>query len=316
MTRVSSDGSSKRTSWMAGMSWVWHLGGLTKAELAKRVWKEAQRGDVLDRAAQLSYYFLLSLFPLLIFLSAVLGQVFAGNIEIYYELLNYIGRVMPVSAYEIVRTTVDEITAGSSGRKLSIGLLATLWTASAGMNAVIEGLNVTYQVKERRPWWQRRIVAINLTILLATMSGVALALVLGGARLGSFLAERYGLGEAFAKPWLALHLTFPPLFMILVFAIIYRYAPNIRSQGWQALMPGTFVGVAVWLIATAVFRLYLSYFGAYGKTYGSLGAVIILMLWLYLSGAAILIGGVVNSEIRKAAAAAGAATARESLDSD
>ena len=164
MTRVSSDRSSKRTSWMAGMSWVWHLGGLTKTELAKRVWREAQRDDVLDRAAQLSYYFLLSLFPLLIFLSAVLGQVFAGNIEIYYELLNYIGRVMPASAYEVVRTTVDEITAGSSGRKLSIGLLATLWTASAGMNAVIEGLNVAYKVTERRPWWKRRIVAINLTI--------------------------------------------------------------------------------------------------------------------------------------------------------
>ena len=140
--------------------------------------------------------------------------------------------------------------------------------------------------------------------------------MLGGARLGSFLAERYGLGEAFAKPWFALQLTFPPLFMIFVFAIIYRYAPNTRAQGWQALMPGTFVGVAVWLVATAVFRLYLSYFGAYGKTYGSLGAVIILMLWLYLSGAAMLIGGVVNSEIRQAAAAAGAAAAREPIDAD
>ena len=298
------------------MSWVWHLGGLTKAELAKRVWKEAQRDDVLDRAAQLSYYFLLSLFPLLIFLSAVLGQVFAGNIEIYYELLNYIGRVMPVSAYEIVRTTVDEITAGSSGRKLSIGLLATLWTASAGMNAVIEGLNVTYQVKERRPWWTAPYRRDQPDDIVGDDVGGSAST---GARWRSvrlISCRKIRVGRGFRQAVAGATPDVPASVHDSGICNHLSLRAEYPAQGWQALMPGTFVGVAVWLIATAVFRLYLSYFGAYGKTYGSLGAVIILMLWLYLSGAAILIGGVVNSEIRKAAAAAGAATAREPLDSD
>ena len=164
MTRVSSDGSSKRTSWMAGMSWVWHLGGLTKAELAKRVWKEAQRDDVLDRAAQLSYYFLLSLFPLLIFLSAVLGQVFAGNIEIYYELLNYIGRVMPVSAYEIVRTTVDEITAGSSGEEIVDRSAGHVMDRIGWNECCHRRPECHVQSKGAKAVVEAPIVAINLTI--------------------------------------------------------------------------------------------------------------------------------------------------------
>src|SRR3982751_3528478 len=138
------------------MRWVWHLGGLSHRELASRVWKQIDEDDVAGRAAQLSYYFFLALFPLLIFLSAVLGRAFAGNTELYHELLDYMSRVMPPCAYGGLRDTVNEITAGASGQKLSIGLLATLWTASSGMVAVIEGLNVAYEVTERRPWWKRR----------------------------------------------------------------------------------------------------------------------------------------------------------------
>lgn len=296
------------------MRWVWHLGGLSLAELARRVWQQIDEDDVSGRAAQLSYYFLLALFPLLIFLSAVLGQIFAGNAQMYYELLGHLERVMPASAYDLVRATVDEITASASGSRLSLGLLATLWTASSGMDALILGLNVAYEVKERRAWWRRRIVAIGLTGLMAIVSGVALVLVLGGGRLGFFLAGIYGLGATFARLWLTLQLAFPPVFMVVIFAIVYRFGPNLRAHGWQALMPGTLVAVALWIAATALFRLYLSYFDAYSKTYGSLGAVIVLMLWLYLSGAAILIGGEVNSEIRKAAAAAGARTARQPIE--
>jgi membrane protein len=114
----------------------------------------------------------------------------------------------------------------------------------------------------------------------------------------------------FDTVWMALQVAFPPLFMLLVFAIIYRYAPNVRSQNWEALIPGAMVGVGVWLAATWLFRLYLQFFNTYSNTYGSLGTVIVLMLWLYISGAAILVGGEVNSEIRKAAARAGAPQAR------
>jgi membrane protein len=300
--------------WHSGMRWVWHLGGLSARQLASNVWSEIDKDDVLGRAAQLSFYFLLALFPFLIFVSAVLGQVFAGNADLYLDLLSYLQTVMPVSAYNLVRTTIDEITTRSGGGKLTASLIATLWTASSGMEAVINGLNVAYAVSERRPWWRRRLVAISLTILLAFMSGVALLFGVFGSKLGSFVADQYGYGEAFRSLWLTAQIAFPPAFMLLIIALIYRYAPNVRAHGWQALVPGAFVAVALWVTATALFRLYLAHFGSYSATYGSLGAVIVLMLWLYLSGVAILVGGEVNSEIRQAAARAGVAEAKQDIE--
>jgi membrane protein len=296
------------------MSWVWHLGGLSVRQLAANVWNEIDKDDVLGRAAQLSFYFLLALFPLLIFLTAVIGQVFAGNIDLYFDMLSYLQRLMPASAYQLVRGTLEELTLAASGTKLSLGLLATLWTASSGMEAIINALNVAYEIRERRPWWRRRLVAISLTVLLSVISGLAAALALFGGRIGSFLADRYGLGDVFGRLWFTLQFGFPPFFMMVMFALIYRFAPNVRAHGWQALVPGAAVGVGLWIGATGLFRLYLSFFDTYSKTYGSLGTVIVLLLWLYLSGAAILIGGEVNSEIRKAAARAGAAEAKENIE--
>ena len=311
---MESQRASLPRKWRSGMRWVWHLGGLSPRQLATNVWAEIDKDDVLGRAAQLSFYFLLALFPLLIFVSAVLGQIFAENADLYHDMLSYLQAVMPPTAYSLVRGTVDEITTGTSGGKLSLGLLATLWTASSGMEAVINGLNVAYDVTERRPWWRRRLVAINLTVLLAAISGIALLLALFGGRIGSFLADEYGYGDTFRRFWVAMQFAFPPLFMLLSFSLIYRFAPNVRAHGWQALVPGAFTGVTLWLGATAIFRIYLSYFDSYSKTYGSLGAVIVLMLWLYFSGLAILIGGEVNSEIRKAAAQAGAPAAKENIE--
>jgi membrane protein len=298
------------------MGWVWHLGGLSPRELSVRVWNEIDKDDVLGRAAQLSYYFLLALFPLLIFISSLLGLLFAGNAELYHDLIEYLRRAMPASAYQLVRSTVDEITIASSGGKVSVGLLLTLWTASSGMDAIIIGLNIAYSVTEHRPWWRRRFVALNLTVLFATIAGMAAVIALFGGRIGAFVAVKYGYGDMFGRFWFALQYGFPPVFVFVMLTLIYRFAPNIRAHGWQALMPGALVGVAVWQTATALFRLYLSYFDSYSKTYGSLGTVIVLMLWLYLSSIAILVGAEVNSEIRKAAAQAGAATAKPKLEVD
>ncbi|HYP08248.1 MAG TPA: YihY/virulence factor BrkB family protein [Bryobacteraceae bacterium] len=296
------------------MRWVWSLGGLSPGELARRVWVAIDSDALFDRAAQLSYYFLLALFPLLICLSALLGFLFAGKAELYHDLLRYLQSAMPSAAYQLVRATVDEITIGASGNKLSLGLAATLWTASSGMEALINGLNVAYDVKERRSWWRRRIVAIVLTVMVAVMTTLALSLALAGGHFGRILAERFGLGDVFAVTWALAQLVLPLVFMLVVCALIYRFAPNVREHGWQALMPGAFVAVTLWFIATSLFRFYLSVFDSYSKTYGSLGAVIVLLLWLYLCGAAVLIGGEVNAEIRKAAAAAGAEEAQKPIE--
>jgi membrane protein len=296
------------------MRWVWHLGGLSVWELGRRVWSEVKRDDVLGRAAQLSFYFLLALFPLLIFISAVIGRTVAGDADLYRDLIGYLASVMPASAFQLVRATLDEIAAGASGGKLSAGLVAALWTASSGMEAVINGLNVAYEVKERRRWWKRRLVAITLTVVLAIVTVVALGMAVFGGRIGWFLASSYGLGDMFAAAWVLTRFLLVPVFLLFVFALIYRFAPNVRGHGWQALMPGALTAVVLWLSATTLFRLYLVHFDTYSRSYGSLGAVIVLMMWLYMCSLATLAGGEVNSEIRKAAAAAGAAAAQAPVE--
>jgi membrane protein len=153
-----------------------------------------------------------------------------------------------------------------------------------------------------------------LTILLALMTLLALTLALAGGAVGRWMAGYFGLGHLFERFWAIAQIAIPFLFMLLVFAVIYRFAPNVRKYGWQGLMPGALFAVVVWLLATGGFRLYLSYFDNYSRTYGSLGAVIVLMMWLYVTGLVILLGGEVNSVIRHAAADAGARTAQEPIE--
>src|SRR5215813_13888394 len=169
-----------RTRGYCDMSRIWTLSGLSWNELAKRVWQQIQEDDVFGRAAQLSYYFLLALFPLLLFLMTLLGYFAESGSQIRNSLIRYLGTVMPGSAIELVHKTIDEVSGGASGGKLSFGLLAALWAASNGMTAVTNTLNVAYDGKETRPWWKVRLVAIGLTIALAFMIILGLTTILLG----------------------------------------------------------------------------------------------------------------------------------------
>ena len=163
---------------------LWELGGLTWRELGRRVWLEVYRSDLFTRAAALSYYFLLALFPLLLFLTAVLGYFAKAGTELRESLLGYLGSVAPRSASELVRATVEEITRGAGGGKLSFGLLASLWFASQGVSAVSDTLNAAYRVEESRPWWRRQLTALGLTAALAVLIVTALALTFYGGEVG------------------------------------------------------------------------------------------------------------------------------------
>ncbi len=290
---------------------LWKLGGLSWGVLAKRVWTEANDDDVFGRAAQLAYYFLLALFPLLIFLTASLGLMLESGDGLRTALFNYLSQVMPGSAFQLVDTTMGEITGSSGAGKLSFGLLATLWAASNGMGAITEALNVAYDVKETRPWWKRRLVAVVLTTSLSVLVITALLLVLLGGKVADTLAVHYQLGGFFTIAWKVLQWPIVFAFMVLSFALIYYFAPSLKDQDWKWLTPGSLIGVVLWLVVSFGFKAYLHFFDSYSTTYGSLGAVIILMLWLYLTGAAILIGGEINSEIEHAAAQAGLPDAKE-----
>jgi len=260
---------------------------------------------VLNRAAILSFYFLLALFPLLLFLIALLGSFADSGTELRHNLLTYLRAIVPVSASDLINTTVDEISQKSSGGKLSFGLVTSLWFASSGMGAIIEGLNVAYDVKETRAWWKRTLLAIVLTIALAVLIITALALMFYGSRIAEGIANHYGFGVAFATVWTVLRWLFVLGFVFIAFQLIYYFAPDLHEQQLRWLTPGAAVGVILWLLVSFLFGSYLNFYNTYSVVYGSLGAVIILLLWFYLTGVTILIGGEVNALIEQAAARAG-----------
>jgi membrane protein len=288
-----------------------NLGGLSWKELARRVYAETMEDDVLGRSAQLSYYFLLALFPALLFLTSILGAIAGEDSEMRRDLFAYLSAVLPASAYELVSQSVNSAIEESGGAKISFGILATLWAASNGMGAISQTLNVTYDVEETRPFWKTRLISVLLTLALGLLIITALVLVLYGHDLAEWLAGAFGLGQVFEVGWKIIQWPIVLAFVTLAFALIYYFAPDIKEAGWKWITPGALLGVVLWLLVSFAFKLYLSYFDSYSATYGSLGAVIILMLWFYFTGAAILIGGEINSEIEHAAAEAGAPDAKE-----
>jgi membrane protein len=287
------------------------LGGLGWKDLAKRVYAETTDDDVPGRAAQLSYYFLLALFPALLFLTSLLGYFAGEDSQLRASLFNYLSAVLPGEASKLISETVNDVTQASGGGKLSFGILATLWAASNGMGAISESLNAAYDLKETRSWWKVRLIAVGLTLALSFLIISSLVLVLYGHDLADTVAGRFGLGGAFALAWKVLQWPIVLAFVLLAFALIYYFAPDSRDQDWKWITPGAIVGVALWLLVSFGFKTYLEFFNSYSATYGSLGAVIILMLWFYFTGIAILVGGEMNSEIENEMAKQGAPDAKE-----
>lgn len=289
---------------------MWTLNGLSWKKMAVRVWTEMNRDDVFGDAAKLAYYFLLALFPLLIFLTSAIGMIVGGT-GMRHTLFQYLARVMPSSASQLIDSTMLEVTSSSSAGKLSFGLLLALWLASNGMGAITEALNTAYDVEETRAWWKRQLAAVLLTVGLSVLIIAALAMVIGGGRLADYLAALFGFGSAFTWVWKILQWPLALASILTAFALIYYFAPDLRDQDWKWITPGSVIGVALWLLASFGLKSYLHFFNSYSATYGSLGAVIILMLWLYLTGLAVLIGGEVNAEIENVAAQRGAPDAKK-----
>ena len=280
---------------------------LLSRDFLARVWARSGEDEILGRSAQLSYYFLLALFPLLLFLITLFGYFNGGETRLRHQLISYLGDVMPSSALQLVVNTIDEVTNARGSGKLSFGLLVALWAASSGVNAIGQALNVAYDVPETRPWWKLRLLSMGLTVALALLIISALLIVLYGGWLGRFLPAFIHAGDAFAQAWRILQYPIALAFVFFAFSLIYRFAPNLgakrRGKHLPAsdyrrrwISPGVVVAVMLWLLVSLGFRLYLHFFNSYSATYGSLGALIIMMLWFYLTGAAILLGGEVNCE--------------------
>ena len=273
---------------------LWKFGGLTPLRLTQLGIKKLGEDELSMRSASLSYYFLLALFPMFLFLVSLIA-VFAGpGSELRENIIAALGRLAPGSASDLVHNVVNQTFTNGSGIKLAAGILGALWAASGGMSAVVTSLNVIYRTKEERPWWEQKLTIVGLTLALAGLIILAMVLVLYGGKLGELISAHVGLGHPFRLAWTILQwpVTFGAMF--LSYSIIYYFAPDLKERRWYWVTPGAVVGVTLWLIASFGFRIYLHFFNSYSATYGSLGAAVILMLWLYITGDAILIGGEVN----------------------
>ena len=279
----------------------WKLGGLSIWELSKRLWRESLQDDLLGRAAQLSYYILLAMFPALIFLTALMGAFSVQ--EFMDELMAYLQNVLPEDALSMVERFLTQVAEGSGSGLFSFGVVASLWWSSSGMAAIIEALNVVYHVKEdSRSFWRVRLTAILLTIGLAGLVMLSLTLVLYGPSIGALIADLVGLGKVFVVMWNLLQWPVVAAVMLIVVGVIYYLCPDIH-QDWRWVSPGSVFAVAMWLVVSLGFKTYVDHFADYNKVYGSIAGVIVLMLWLYWSGMVLLLGGEINAEIEKAATA-------------
>ena len=251
--------------------------------------------DVMSSAAQVAFYFSFAFFPLLLFLVSVFGMVLESTEELRAELYQYLAQIMPGSAYQLVQTTMDEIIETSSGGKLTLGLLVTLWSASAGVDSLRIALNRVYELKETRSWWNTKLHSLVLTFLFILLLAIGLAGVTAGWTLVKLALG--GMGLEVTSAWMLTTIQWATIIVAMVFstAVVYSWLPCFKTFHWVWISPGSITAIFVWILFGSLFRLYLQYFNTYNKAYGSLGAVIILMLWMYITGVALLLGGAINS---------------------
>lgn len=260
-----------------------------------RVYEKAFDEDIFSSSAQVGFYFLFALFPLLVFLVSIFGLVLGNNNEVRAELFSYLAQVMPSSAYDLVNKTMSEVVEGSSGGKITFGLLLTLYSASAGIESLRIALNDVYKLQETRSLWKRKLLTYLLTLGLGIMIFVALGIIFYGSQFLNLILGKIGL--PISSPLLLQFLSIAVVLglLLICFDLLFYYAPNHDKPEWKWITPGAIVTIALWLLFSKLFSVYLQYFDSYAKTYGSLGAMIILMLWLYLTALVILIGGAINA---------------------
>ncbi len=275
----------------------WKLGGLSRRELVVRLWHSLNDDDIFNRSAQLAYYFFLALFPALICLTSVMGLLAGSGSRLHDTLITYLSTIMPRAVFELVARTLEHTIETSGGGKISFGLIAALWSATAGMRALEDTLNAVYNVKESRPIWKIYGIAIVATIVCGLLVLVALAVILCGDTVVNFVASRVALGPIAVWSWKIVQLAIAFCFVAVVFSFTYYFCPDIPRPRWRWITPGALVGITTWVLASVALRLYLHFSHSYTATYGSLGAVMILLLWFYVTGMMLLLGAEVNAEI-------------------
>ncbi len=260
----------------------------------KELLARIQYVDVTALGAQLAFFFLLSLFPLLIFMVTLLPYL---NLQ-EDQLFNILRTYAPGEVYSLIDGTLDEVLSDRNGGLLSVGIIATIWSASNGMNALIKSLNRSYDLDETRPFLIARGISIIFTLLLIVLFVVALALPIFGEQIGTFLFSYLGYEQGFLSVWNQVRWTIPPVMIFFVFMLLYWIAPN-RKLYLKSVIPGAIFATVGWIVVSLGFSLYVSSFANYSATYGSIGGIIVLMMWLYFSGTILMVGGQINAVMQE-----------------
>jgi len=276
---------------------LWRLGGLTLPQLLQRLIDAFAEDELVTRSAALSFYFIFALFPMVLSLLAVLG-LFAQSYPFRVGLLNQFGNLMPPSALDLVEKTIQEISIHSTRWKLVTGLVLAVWSGSSGTGCIMNALNRCYRVRDSRPYWKTKLIALALTTSISALTLLALGTVLTGGDLAELVGTRIGLSHFVVSTWHFAEWPIALFFFLLSLALLYYAGPDVRHK-WRWITPGSLVGVLGWVAASLCFRMYVSSFATYSKSYGSLGAVMVLLLWLYITGLAILTGGEINAVIAR-----------------
>jgi len=265
--------------------------------LLKRTVKEFVADNGLGLAAQLAYYFFFALFP-----AVLVGIAFASFFPLEHfvdRIVGTLGGIVPGDIVGILQDQIRKISEGKHGGILTFGLVAALWSSSAALVGLIDALNRAYDIEEGRPWWKVRLLAIGLTLALAALILAAFALVLVGPTAAEYIARVTGLGPVFAWTWKILQWPVVLALVAMGAGFVYYFAPD-ADQEWVWVTPGAVLAAGVWLAASLGFKYYVSNFGTYTETYGTIGGVMVLLLWFYLSGVVFLLGAEMNAEIEHA----------------
>lgn len=249
--------------------------------------------DEIDAlAAQVTYYLLLSFFPFLLLLLSIIGYSDLQS----KDVLIYLSQIMPKDSFDLIQTTVVEVFDSTKGNLLPLSIMGLIWTGSSGFRAIIKGLNKAYDEKETRPYWKTLSISILFMVGLALVITTAVSLVVFGQMIGEAIASRFDVPSTFILGWDILRYIVTLGGMIFIFASLYHFTP-CRKLTWKEVMPGAIFTTIGWLISSLGFAYYVNNFNNYSSVYGGIGAVIVLMIWLYLTSIIILVGGEVNAHM-------------------
>ncbi|WP_079708794.1 YihY/virulence factor BrkB family protein [Paraliobacillus ryukyuensis] len=260
----------------------------------KQLFQRITEDDVGGLAAQLAYFLLLSLFPFLIFLVTLVGYLPVENVDI----MSFLNTYAPAEITQLIENNISQITNQRNGGLLSIGIIGTLWSASNGVNAMMRAFNKAYDVDENRPFYISRLIAIVLTVALVVVVIIAFLLPIFGRQIGVYVFSFFNLSEGFLQVWNAMRWVISSLIVFIVLLSLYVLAPNKRIHLKNVAVGAVFATIA-WQLVSLAFSYYVSSIGNYSATYGSLGGVIVLMIWFFISGMIIIIGGEINALLKE-----------------